>query len=120
MSTINEVYGSDFTQEAFAARVSHITDLISSNFANLNFKLRHDFSSVFRTGGMDPREINQIIARTNALNPDILVTHINKETEDIKMIPYFITIPVEYFRIIDLLRQKIYLVYVSTQNMEAY
>ena len=51
MATIDEVYGQGFSQQAFSARVRHITDLIASNFANLNFKLRHNYSPLFRQGG---------------------------------------------------------------------
>ena len=61
MATIDEVYGQGFSQQAFSARVRHITDLIASNFANLNFKLRHNYSPLFRQGGMDPVEIQQIV-----------------------------------------------------------
>ena len=118
---INEVYGDNFRQEAFSARVNHITDLISSNFANLNFQLRHDYSPLFRRGGMDPAQIEQIVQRTMILNNNLVVLPIDKKRpEETAMLPYLLTIPAEYFRILDLERQKIYLVYVSTENMEAY
>lgn len=120
MATIDEVYGQGFSQQAFKSRVSHITDLIASNFANLNFKLRHDYSPLFRRGGMDPAEIQQIVDKTKILNPNIIVLPITKNTAEMKMLPYLLTIPAEYFRIVDIDRQKIYLVYVSTENMEAY
>ena len=120
MATIDEVYGDNFSQEAFSSRVRHICDLISSNFANLNFQLRHEYGPIFRQGGMDPKEIQQIIEKTQLLNPEIIVQHLRKGTDELKMLPYMLTIPAEYFRIVDISRQKIYLVYVSTQNMEAY
>ena len=120
MATINEVYGQDYSQQAFVSRVRHITDLIASNFANLNFKLRHDYSPLFRRIGMDPAEIQQIVEKTAALNPNVIVLPIQKNTEEMKMLPYLLTIPAEYFRILDIQSQKIYLVYVSTENMEAY
>jgi len=120
MATIDDVYGKNFTQEAFVGRVNHIVDLIASNFANLSFQLRHNYSPLFRQGGMDPSEIAQIVAKTQTLNPSLIVTPIHKNTEEVRMLPYLMTIPAEYFRIVDLTRQKIYLVYVSTESMEAY
>ena len=120
MATIDDVYGKNFNREAFAGRVNHIVDLISSNFANLSFQLRHNYSPLFRQGGMDPREIAEIVAKTRTLNPNLLVTPINKNTDEVRMLPYLLTIPAEYFRITDLAHQKIYLVYVSTESMEAY
>jgi len=118
---INEVYGDHFRQEAFAARVNHITDLISANFSNLNFQLRHDYSPLFRRGGMDPAQIEQIAQRTMTLNKNLLVLPIDKRNPaEASMLPYLLTIPAEYFRIIDMEHHKIYLVYVSTQDMEAY
>jgi|SRR3990172_7400099 len=120
MATIDDVYGTNFNQEAFAGRVNHIVDLIASNFANLSFQLRHNYSPVFRRGGMDPKEIAQIVAKTQTLNPNLIVTPIDKNSEQVRMLPYLLTIPAEYFRVTDISRQKIYLVYVSTENMEAY
>ena len=120
MATINEVYGNDFRQEAFSARVGHITDLIAGNFANLTFSLRHDYSPVFRSTGMAQREIDEIVAKAWALNQDILVLPIRKGTAETTMLPYLLNVPAEYFRVVDMPKQKIYLVYVSVDNMEAY
>lgn len=120
MATINEVYGNNFNQHAFSSRVHRLTDLIAGNFANLNFNLRHNFAPLFRNQGIDPAELEQIVAKTKALNPNIAVLPIKKDTPEINMLPYLLTIPAEYFRIVDIERQKIYLVYISTEHMEPY
>ena len=102
LSRDHEVYGDNFRQDAFAARVNHITDLISSNFANLNFQLRHDYSPLFRQGGMDSSQIEQIVQRTMMLNKNLIVLPINKrDPKEVAMLPYLLNIPAEYFRIFD-------------------
>jgi hypothetical protein len=120
MATIDEVYGQEYRQQSFTSRVGHITDLIASNFANLNFKLRHDYSPLFTREGVAPAELQQIVDKTKALNPSVIVLPIKRDSEELGMLPYLLTVPAEYFRILDIDHQKIYLAYVSIDNMEAY
>ena len=118
MASINEVYGKEYSHQSYDERIKFLCDHISSNFANLNFQVRQDYKPLFKLDGIEDCNIKQIISKTAAINPDIIVIRLDKD-HDSAMLPYFLNIPVEYFRIIDLVRKKIYLVYISVENMVA-
>lgn len=54
------------------------------------------------------------------MNNFFRINHIIKTSPQVNMLPYLIDGPVEYFRLIDLKTNRLYLLYITPSNMEPY
>lgn len=118
-ATISELYGVDYHDDAVKKRVDKVCDVIASNISSLNFVVRYDFSPIFHKGNVDGEILDSIVSKIKKLNKNLLVQPLTSVQER-QMLPYLLKIQAVYFRIFDLERKRIYLVYISPENMEAY
>lgn len=124
MAEISEVYGSDYYQTAQRGRDEYVVNIISNNIANYNFDVKFhsdkNFAQLWRNSSCLPQStIQEIITRTNQINADMKINHLNKNSsEDLKLIPYLIQdTAAEYFLIADLKKQAGYLIFISPLEM---
>ena len=100
--------------------MNYSAKILATNIAELNFNIRHDSEYLWTQNNMKPEAIKLLIDKIQNINPHFVVTHLNKRNEEINMVPYLIDGAVEYFRIIDLKRQRLYLLYITPYNLEPY
>lgn len=126
MSSISQVYGSNFQQSAAAARIEHTTKLLSTNISHKQFTFRNNNKDLFVKSNMVPQAVSMLIEQVSRLNPKLTLVHINKLSEDVNMLPYHINGPVEYFAALDASnaaktgKAQAYFVYITPNLMEAY
>ena len=120
MADISETYGSTFHQDAQSSRVNHALKVIASNVANKNFDNRFDSSAMWRQNYIQPQAAQSLVQKIEEINTDFAVSFLNKNTDDINMLPWTLTGAVEYLRIIDIKESKMYFMYITPDNMEPF
>ena len=120
MASVQEVYGKNYNVEACYQRLNYSAKILATNIAELNFKIRHDSDQLWDGNNMKPEAVKLIIDKVQNINPHFVMDHIGKSTQLVNMFPYLIDGAVEYFRIVDLLRKRIYLMYITPVNIEPY
>lgn len=120
MANVTEVYGNNYSAEACQARITYSVKILSSNIAQLSFNIRHDSEYIWSGNNMKPQAIAGIISSVTEMNNYFHINHIIKTSPLVNMLPYLIDGPVEYFRLIDLKNNRLYLLYITPYNMEPY
>jgi hypothetical protein len=121
MASVQEVYGRDYAGEALLGRIKYSANALSQNIAQLQFNMRHESDTLWKGNNMLKEAVGLIKTQVFNLAPHLKIDQIDKtQTEQTKMLPYLIDGAVEYFRILDYKRKKIYLIYVTPFNMEAF
>lgn len=120
MADISETYGSGYHHEAQNSRVNHALKAIATNVANKNFDMRFDSSDIWRQNYIKPEASKQLVQKIEEINPDFAVSVLNKNSDDINMLPYTLAGSVEYLRIIDIKNRKMYFMYITPENMEPF
>ena len=120
MASINEVYGKNYEQEASDSRMSRSAGLVANNIAGLNLSDRYDSSAMWEGDNMKAEAIQIILRQVRAANDKFYIYHVNKTSKNINMFPYLLNGPVEYFRVVDLERYRVYFIYVTPYNMEPF
>ena len=120
MSSVTEVYGNNYNVEACYQRLNYSAKVLASNIAHLNFNLRHDSEYMWNRNNMKPEAIKLLLDKVTNMNPKFTIEHIPKTSKLVNMFPYLINGPVEYFRIVDKERQRLYLIYITPTNIEPF
>ena len=120
MASVTEVYGDKYNQEACYGRLNYSAKVLANNIAELSFNIRHESDTLWDGNNMKPEAIKLIIDKVQNINPHFMMDHINKTSCQTNMLPYLIDGAVEYFRIIDLNRNRLYLIYITPDNMEPF
>jgi len=120
MANVSEVYGDNYSKEACLGRIKYSVKILSSNIAQLSFNIRHDSEFIWKANNMLPEAINGILQSVPEMNNFFRIDHIIKTSPQVNMLPYLIDGPVEYFRLIDLKTNRLYLLYITPSNMEPY
>jgi len=120
MASVQEVYGNNYNLEACYQRLNYSAKVLATNIAELNFKIRHDSQYLWLNNNMKPEAIKLIIDKVHNINSRFVMERIDKTSQMVNMFPYLIDGAVEYFRIVDLQRYRIYLLYITPFNIEAY
>lgn len=120
MASVKEVYGTNYNVEACYQRMNYSAKILASNIANLNFKIRHDSEYMWNSNNMKPDAIKLMTDKVQNINPKFKITHIPKTSQLVNMFPYLINGAVEYFRILDTDKNRLYLLYITPFNLEAY
>ena len=96
--------------------------ITAANISNYQFEQNLDMSSLWNEDKSLKHEAVEILLNSiMANNPKMVVTHINKQTNELNMLPYFIdTSSVEYFRVIDTVRSKIIFFFVTPKGTGVY
>lgn len=122
MAEISNVYGENYFEEAKKSRINHVAKILAANISNYQFEQRLDMSSLWdQDKNLKNVSINILLNSIMENNPKMIVTHINKNNQEINMLPYFIdTDSVEYFRVIDTVRSKIIFFFVTPKGSGVY
>lgn len=122
MAEISNVYGANYFEEAKRSRINHVAKILAANISNYQFEQHLDMSSLWNEDKSLKHEAVEILLNSiMANNPKMVVTHINKQTNELNMLPYFIdTSSVEYFRVIDTVRSKIIFFFVTPKGTGVY
>jgi hypothetical protein len=121
MASVVEVYGHNYSNEAILGRIEYSAKALAQNIAQLQFNMRHESDKLWEGNNMVKEAVGMIKTQVTSLSPHLKMDHIDKtQTDQTKMLPYLIDGAVEYFRILDYKRKKIYLIYITPFNMETY
>jgi len=123
MSSVSEVYGSDYLQRCGMERIDYLISAIANNVAHREFSLHFDYGTlIWSENHILPNFIRQICQRITNLNPKLEVKHLNlSRLEDRRSIPFYIeNTPVEYFSITDKQFNRRYLFYLTPAVMGVY
>lgn len=122
MAEISTVYGTNYFEEAKSSRINHIAKIIAANISNYQFEQHLDMSSIWNEdNSLKYEAVDVLLKSIMSNNPKMVVTHINKSTNEINMLPYFIQgDSVEYFRVIDTVRNKIIFFFVTPKGTGVY
>lgn len=122
MAEISTVYGTNYFEEAKSSRINHIAKILAANISNYQFEQHLDMSSIWNEdSSLKYEAVDVLLKSIMSNNPKMVVTHINKSTNEINMLPYFIQgDSVEYFRVIDTVRNKIIFFFVTPKGTGVY
>ncbi len=122
MAEISNVYGANYFEEAKRSRINHVAKILAANISNYQFEQHLDMSSLWNEDkSLKQDAVNILVDSILQNNPKMVVTHINKQTDDLNMLPYFIQgDSVEYFRVIDTVRSKIIFFFVTPKGTGVY
>ena len=122
MAEISNVYGANYFEEAKRSRINHVAKILAANISNYQFEQHLDMSSLWNEdNSLKLDAVNILVDSILQNNPKMAVTHINKQTDDLNMLPYFIQgDSVEYFRVIDTMRSKIIFFFVTPKGTGVY
>ena len=122
MAEISNVYGANYFEEAKRSRINHVAKILAANISNYQFEQHLDMSSLWNEDkSLKQDAVNILIDSILQNNPKMAVTHINKQTDELNMLPYFIQgDSVEYFRVIDTVRSKIIFFFVTPKGTGVY
>jgi len=122
MAEISNVYGANYFEEAKRSRINHVAKILAANISNYQFEQHLDMSSLWNEdNSLKQDAVNILVDSILQNNPKMAVTHINKQTNELNMLPYFIQgDSVEYFRVIDTVRSKIIFFFVTPKGTGVY
>jgi hypothetical protein len=122
MAEISNVYGANYFEEAKRSRINHVAKILAANISNYQFEQHLDMSSLWNEdNSLKQDAVNILVDSILQNNPKMVVTHINKQSNDLNMLPYFIQgDSVEYFRVIDTVRSKIIFFFVTPKGTGVY
>tara|TARA_Y100000389_G_C17088388_1_gene330079 strand:- start:45 stop:413 length:369 start_codon:yes stop_codon:yes gene_type:complete len=122
MAEISNVYGANYFEEAKRSRINHVAKILAANISNYQFEQHLDMSSLWNEdNSLKLDAVNILVDSILQNNPKMAVTHINKQSNDLNMLPYFIQgDSVEYFRVIDTVRSKIIFFFVTPKGTGVY
>ena len=122
MAEISTVYGTNYFEEAKSSRINHIAKILAANISNYQFEQHLDMSSIWNEdNSLKYEAVDVLLKSIMSNNPKMVVTHINKSKNEINMLPYFIQgDSVEYFRVIDTVRNKIIFFFVTPKGTGVY
>jgi hypothetical protein len=122
MAEISNVYGANYFEEAKRSRINHVAKILAANISNYQFEQHLDMSSLWNEdNSLKHDAVNILVDSILQNNPKMAVTHINKQTDELNMLPYFIQgDSVEYFRVIDTVRSKIIFFFVTPKGTGVY
>jgi|SRR6056300_171406 len=118
MAELSDLYGENHQNESKMSRLDHVAKVIAANVSNYEFNQKFNMSSLWENNAFKNGVSENISNSIFQNNPSLIALHINKETNEKNILPYFINEPnVEYFRLIDLQRSKIIIFYVTPHGV---
>ena len=120
MAEIQEVYGQKYQSDAQVQRMRYSINVLANNLSQLNLTTRFESHSMWNSQNIKPEAIQELIQAVAQRDSKMLLQHIPKTTSQANMFPYLIDGAVEYFRLIDLKRSRVYLLYLTPFQMEPY
>ncbi|MHB1952730.1 MAG: hypothetical protein ACYCOU_03190 [Sulfobacillus sp.] len=119
MTEIREVYGPDYQEDCRQQQVDYAVDILAKNLSKNQLKFRFDNRVLWSGGRLQREHVSKIVKKIDEFNRNLRVDHLDTP-ESRSMLPYFLPGEVEYFRLVDFPKKKIYLVAISPDSCEAY
>ena len=123
MADLSDAYGQNFQNESQQSRTEYILTNIATNLAHRQFKFRlHDSNDLWdQSGNIKANYISTLIQKIANINKKFNVTHLNKNSQQINMLPeLIIDTPVEYLLIVDADFGRAYFIYITPQEVNSY
>jgi methionyl-tRNA synthetase len=123
MADLSDVYGQNFQTESYELRLNYILNNLANNIAHRQFKFHlHDNNELWnKSQNLTPQAIKTLIAKVKGVNKRMHLIHINKNSNQINMLPeLIIDTPVEYFLIIDEEFGRAYFIYITPTEVNSY
>jgi len=120
MAEIGEVYGQRYQDESQIQRMEYAVNIISNNIVHLNLKSKFQSRSMWNGHNLKPLAVQSLIKSVHERDSKMILQHIPKTSNMVNMFPYLIDGEVEYFRLLNLNVNKVYLLYLTPVCMEPY
>jgi len=123
MSSLNEVYGKNYHQDALQLRRQQLVDLITNNISHREFVFHLDScENIWEDNHLAPDVIDQICQSVPRKNSCLTIKRINLSRPDHRaMLPYLIeNEPAEYFYIVDREFNRYYVIFITPSLMGAF
>jgi hypothetical protein len=124
MSNISEVYGPTYQEKSILEKAIYGIKLYASNIAHKQFSFRNETPDMWVGPNMKGQVIQALAAFVQQNNPNMRVVHLDKaDPQALKMLPYFVKGPVEYFAVVDMTpatKTQIYTLYITPTVMEPF
>ena len=123
MADLSDAYGQNFQNEAQQSRTEYIISNIANNLGHRQFKFRlHESNELWDSfGNIKFNYINTLIQKVTNVNKKFHITHLNKNSNDMNMLPeLIIDTPVEYLMIVDADFGRAYFVYITPNEVNSY
>lgn len=117
-SSLQEIYGDNYASDFVEQNRRYVADLIVSNISGMNFtEVKHDFGVLFGQGNRLPDKwFDHIQKNIKRINPSLIFEKITNPNA----IPRLINEPqISYFKLIDLVRKKIYVLFLTPYILDA-
>ena len=124
MSSINEVYGSEYHEKSIMEKAVYNMKLYASNIAHKQFSFRNETPDMWQGLNMKKEVLPALSTFVRQNNPNMRVIHLNKmNSADMAILPYLVKGPVEYFIIVDMTpveKTQLYSLYITPTVMEPF
>src|SRR5690242_429756 len=123
MADLSDVYGQNYQVEATQGRIDYIINNLAKNLAHRQFKFHlHDNNELWDgMQNLKKQYIDLLIQKISTINKKLHFIHINKNSEQINMLPeLIIDTPVEYFMVIDADMGRAYFIYITPTEVNSY
>lgn len=120
MSSLKLVYGDTYETDIKKDYELQIIKLFANNIANKEFTLSYNSCKIWERNNLSGEIITKIIEEAQSINPDIRLTHVNKNSKYINMFPCLIEGAVEYFVLTDLKDGVMYSIYITPEKMNVF
>ncbi len=123
MADLSDVYGQNFQNEAQESRTNYILNNLANNISHRQFKFRlHDTNDLWdKSQNLNSELIGKLINKVKSLNKKMHLTHLDKNGNQINMLPeLIIDTPVEYFLIIDGDFCRAYFIYITPNEVNSF
>lgn len=117
-TSLQEIYGDNYANDFVEHNRRYVADLIISNIAGLNFReVKHDYGVLFGQNSMLPKKwFDHIQKNVHEMNPSLIL----KPITNLNSVPRLIEEPqVTYFKLVDLHRRKIYILFITPYILDA-
>lgn len=117
-TSLQEIYGDKYQLVLSDHNKQYTAGLVVSNVAGMNLReVKHDFSNLFNGNTMSNEWVNYITARVSKLQPLLVMSLIT----DLSSVPRIIPEErISYFRLIDLHRKKVYVIFITPFIMDCF
>ena len=118
MSTLSEAYGNNYAKETTDGRLNHIINLISKNLSVRNFGFKLNSRVIWNGCNISPTVKHNIYNTMKTFKQFIFGFIDKSDKAQLKMLPFLVNGPVEYFYIMDLEKGELYFLYITTDQVE--
>lgn len=117
-TSLQEIYGDKYQEVISDHNKQYIAGLVVSNVAGMNLReVKHDFGQLFEGNTISSEWVKYITSRVSKLQPLLVMNHITDFSSVPRLIPEE---RISYFRLIDLHRKKVYVIFITPFIMDCF